>query len=387
MSGPIIPDLKYMVTELIALPSVSSTLPQFDQSNLAVINTLANWLEPLGFNIRILPISGQPGKANLIATKGSGKDGLVLSGHTDTVPFDADLWASDPFVVTERDERWYGLGSCDMKSFFALIISSLGPFLESTFHRPLTIIATADEESSMSGARALTAADICGAKFAVIGEPTELHPVYKHKGIMMLSLNIQGASGHSSNPALGANAIDGSALVIEELMKFRRELAERYQDPGFTVQSPTLNLGCIHGGDNPNRICDHVDLAFDVRVLPGMDNTDIKGEIESRLTPLLADQGLTMSLDLFHEALPPFQTQGDDLLKITSELTRSEPQTVAFATEAPFLSRLGMQTVVLGPGSIDQAHQPDEFLELRQLEPTIAILRGLIAQHCCTPST
>jgi acetylornithine deacetylase len=126
MSGPIIPDLKYLVTELIALPSVSSTLPQFDQSNLAVINTLANWLEPLGFNIRILPISGQPGKANLIATKGSGKDGLVFSGHTDTVPFDAGLWASDPFVLTERDERWYGLGSCDMKSFFALINLVLG---------------------------------------------------------------------------------------------------------------------------------------------------------------------------------------------------------------------------------------------------------------------
>ncbi|MDP4597461.1 MAG: acetylornithine deacetylase [Pseudomonadales bacterium] len=390
MPGLIVPDLKTMVSELIRLPSVSSTLPQFDQSNLEVIHTLANWLEPLGFAIRILPIAGRPGKANLIATRGSGRDGLVLSGHTDTVPLDANLWSSEPFTLTEKNDRWYGLGSCDMKSFFALIITALEPFLDKHFNRPLTIIATADEESSMSGARALTAADVCGARYAVIGEPTELQPVYKHKGIMMLSLNIQGASGHSSNPALGANAIDGSAIAIEQLLKFRQELGERYQDPGFTVQTPTLNLGCIHGGDNPNRICDHVDLAFDVRVLPGMDNTNIMDEIETRLTPLLADQGLSMRLGLFHEPLPPFQTEGDVLLKATSELTGCEPKTVAFATEAPFLARLGMETVVLGPGSIDQAHQPNEFVELRQLQPTVVILRGLIARHCCaelTPGT
>jgi len=373
-----------MVAELIALPSVSSTLPQFDQSNLAVIHTLANWLEPLGFDIRIVPVNGHPGKSNLIATRGGGSGGLVLSGHTDTVPLDADLWASDPFTLTEINDRWYGLGTCDMKSFFALAIAALEPLLDQEFTRPLTIIGTADEESSMSGARALTAADICGARYAIIGEPTELQPVYKHKGIMMLSLKIQGASGHSSNPALGANAIDGSGIVIEQLLKFRQELANRYQDPGFTVASPTLNLGCIHGGDNPNRICDHVDMAFDVRVLPGMDNTNIMTEIESRLTPLLADQGLSMSLELFHDSLPPFQTEGDELLAATRELTGCEPKTVAFATEAPFLSKLGMQTVVLGPGSIDQAHQPNEFVELRQIEPTIAILRGLIAKHCCS---
>ena len=373
-----------MVAELIALPSVSSTLPQFDQSNLAVIHTLANWLEPLGFDIRIVPVNGHPGKSNLIATRGVGSGGLVLSGHTDTVPLDADLWASDPFTLTEINDRWYGLGTCDMKSFFALAIAALEPLLDQEFTRPLTIIGTADEESSMSGARALTAADICGARYAIIGEPTELQPVYKHKGIMMLSLKIQGASGHSSNPALGANAIDGSGIVIEQLLKFRQELANRYQDPGFTVASPTLNLGCIHGGDNPNRICDHVDMAFDVRVLPGMDNTNIMNGIESRLTPLLADQGLSMSLELFHDSLPPFQTEGDELLAATRELTGCEPKTVAFATEAPFLSKLGMQTVVLGPGSIDQAHQPNEFVELRQIEPTIAILRGLIAKHCCS---
>ena len=133
-----------MVAELIALPSVSSTLPQFDQSNLAVIHTLANWLEPLGFDIRIVPVNGHPGKSNLIATRGVGSGGLVLSGHTDTVPLDADLWASDPFTLTEINDRWYGLGTCDMKSFFALAIAALEPLLDQEFTRPLTIIGTAD---------------------------------------------------------------------------------------------------------------------------------------------------------------------------------------------------------------------------------------------------
>lgn len=380
-----IPSLKAMVSDLIALPSVSSTLPQYDQSNLEVIHTLANWLEPLGFDVNIVPINGKPGKANLIATRGKGSNGLVFSGHTDTVPYDAHLWGSDPFVLTEKDDRWYGLGSCDMKSFFALVIAAMAPYLDREFAQPLTLVATADEESTMSGARALSAAELCGARFAVIGEPTELKPVYKHKGIMMLSLKVQGSAGHSSNPALGNNAIDGASLVLQALADLRQELARRYQDPGFVVQSPTLNLGCIHGGDNPNRICDHVDLAFDVRILPGMDNTNIHAEIESRLVPLLADQGLTMTLETLQDPLPAFETKGDELLATTRRLTGVEPITVAFATEAPFLSRLGMQTVVLGPGSIDQAHQPDEFVELRYLEPSLAILRGLIEQHCCQP--
>jgi acetylornithine deacetylase len=381
-----IPKLIEMAQTLVAIPSVSSVIPEIDQSNLPVLEQLANWLTPLGFGVEILPISGRPGKANMIATLGKGEGGLVFSGHSDTVPFDEHLWQSNPFTLTERDDKLYGLGSCDMKAFFAVAITAMEPYLDQQLSHPLTIIATADEESSMSGARALKAAELSGARYAIIGEPTKLAPVFQHKGIMMLSLRVEGSAGHSSNPALGNNAIEATTLVIGELGKFRTELANRYQSSAFEVDVPTLNLGCIHGGDNPNRICDHVELAFDVRVLPGMDNTNIMAEIRDRLGPKLLDQGYKFSLDLFHPPVPPFKSRelssDDTLVSAAQRLSGFDPVSVAFATEAPFLSDLGMETVVLGPGSIDQAHQPNEFLALDQLDPSIAILRGLIEKYC-----
>ncbi|MEX1236749.1 MAG: acetylornithine deacetylase, partial [Pseudomonadales bacterium] len=378
---PNTPRLKEMVTDLIATPSVSSTLPQYDLSNLEVVHKLTNWLEPLGFDIVISPISGRPGKANLIANHGRGEGGLVLAGHTDTVPLDEHLWQTDPFKLTEQGDRWYGLGTCDMKSFFALVIEALAPLMGRPFKQPLTILGTADEESSMSGARALTAAQMNHARFAVIGEPTSLAPVTQHKGIMMLSLKIKGSSGHSSNPDLGNSALDATARVLDELCAFREELRKKYRNKAFEVDYPTLNLGCIHGGDNPNRICDHVDLAFDVRVLPGMDNLQIKEEIDARLSPKLADLGLTVNLELLHPSTPPFLSSGDELATELGKLTGANPCSVAFATEAPYLTDLGMQTVVLGPGSIDQAHQPNEFIDLQQIDPTIAIIRALIEKY------
>lgn len=384
-----IPKLIEMAQTLVAIPSVSSVIPAIDQSNLPVLEQLANWLTPLGFGVEIVPISGRPGKANMIATLGKGEGGLVLSGHSDTVPFDEHLWQSNPFSLTERDDKLYGLGSCDMKAFFALAITALQPYLDRELSHPLTIIATADEESSMSGARALKAAELSGARYAIIGEPTKLAPVFQHKGIMMLSLRVEGSAGHSSNPALGNNAIEATTLVIGELGKFRSELANRYQSSAFEVHVPTLNLGCIHGGDNPNRICDHVELAFDVRVLPGMDNTNIMAEISDRLGPQLRDQGYKFSLELFHPPVPPFKSKehasDDTLVSAAQKLSGFDPVSVAFATEAPFLSDLGMETVVLGPGSIDQAHQPNEFLALDQLDPGIAILSGLIEKYCLRP--
>lgn len=376
------PELKTMVSQLISTPSVSSTLPQFDQSNLDVVHILAGWLEPMGFNVSLTPIPDRPGKSNLIATRGSGTGGLVLSGHTDTVPFDEALWSTDPFTLTEKDDSWYGLGSCDMKSFFALVIEALRGHADANFKRPLTILATADEESTMSGARALEAAELSGAKFALIGEPTGLKPVNQHKGIMMLALRIKGSSGHSSNPALGRSALDATGEVIAALHAFRNEMKAKFNNPAFEVAYPTMNLGCIHGGDNPNRICDHVDLAFDVRVLPGMDNDEVAADIVARLRPILEARDLEMTCAPSHPPVPPFESRGNELAEVIQKLTGAPLQPVAFATEAPFLTELGMETIVLGPGSIDQAHQPNEFVSLEQIDPAIAIIRTLIEQYC-----
>ncbi len=378
-----IPSLIEMVESLISTPSVSSTLAQFDQSNLPVIHTLANWLDPLGFDIDIINVPDKPGKANLIAKRGRGDGAFVLSGHSDTVPFDEDLWQTNPFSLCEKEDRWYGLGSCDMKSFFALAIEALRPLLENDFSHPLIILATADEESSMSGARALSAAELNNARFALIGEPTSLKPVNQHKGIMMLQAKVTGKSGHSSNPDLGNNALDGCALLIEELIKYRQELRDRFSNAQFSVSYPTLNLGCIHGGDNPNRICDHVELAFDLRVLPGMDNDEILDDLRHRLTPRLGNFDLGCELELLHPPVPSFQNGKHELEASIARLMDDQAGPVAFATEAPFLEALGMDTIVLGPGSIDQAHQPNEYLPLNQVDPAVDLIRSLLIQYCC----
>ena len=377
------PGLKEMIEQLVSTPSISSTLKRFDQSNLDVIHTLANWLQPLGFEITINPINGKPGKANLIAKKGSGDNAFVLSGHTDTVPLDEDLWHTNPFAITEKDDRWYGLGTCDMKSFFALAIEAMQPLLDKDFKHPLILLATADEESTMSGARALTAAELSNARFAMIGEPTGLKPVNQHKGIMMLQALITGTSGHSSDPELGNNALDGTAVLIEELIQYRNEIKSKYTNDNFSVAYPTLNLGCISGGDNPNRICDHVELAFDIRVLPGMYNDEVLQSLKHRVIAKLQNHDLKCDLSLMHPAVPPFENDKKELVALVEQISGSSTGPVAFATEAPFLKTLGMETVVLGPGFIEQAHQPNEFIPLNHLDPTVDIIRRLIFQFCC----
>lgn len=377
------PGIRDMLTRLIALPSISSASPDWDHSNEAVVRMLAEWLAPMGFTTEILPVPGMPGKYNLIATLGSGPGGLVLSGHTDTVPFDDKRWQSDPFTLTERDDRWYGLGTCDMKGFFPLVIEAARAAVGHKLKQPLIILATADEESSMNGARALAEAGRPKARYAVIGEPTGLKPIRMHKGIMMERLVFEGQSGHSSDPSLGNNALEGMHEAMAELLALRSGWQAQYQNPNFKVQVPTLNLGCIHGGDNPNRICARCELQFDLRPLPGMEMDELRQAILNRLQPLATTRGLTLSFEPLFDAVPPFETPADaDLVRVCERLTGHAAEAVAFATEAPWLQKLGLETLVMGPGSIDQAHQPDEFLALSQIDPAVKILKGLIRHFC-----
>jgi len=370
--------------QLVALPSVSCAVPKWDMSNRAVIDYLANCFADMGFNTQVMPLA-QEGKANLIATLGTGEGGLVLAGHSDTVPYDAGRWQSDPFVLTEKDGKLFGLGATDMKGFFPVIIEAVKPYLDHTFKHPLVVLATADEESSMSGARALAKTGIPGAtpRYAVIGEPTELVPIRQHKGIMMEAIRVRGQSGHSSNPALGNNALEAMNQVMNELIGLRSELQLKYRNPGFAVQTPTLNLGCIHGGDGANRICGDCELHFDLRLLPGMDNDELRNIIEQRLTPIAEHSGTDIVLSSLFEGVDPFgEDEHSELIKLCEQLTGNHSESVAFATEAPFMQQLGMQTVVMGPGSINQAHQPDEFIPLDQIEPAVKIVRGLIEKYC-----
>jgi acetylornithine deacetylase len=383
-----LPTLMEMMGALIGTPSVSSVTPGFDQSNRAVIDLLAGWLDGLGFTVEVLPLSRQPRKANLIASLGRGPGGLVLAGHTDTVPYDEGRWDHDPFRLTADDNRLYGLGTSDMKAFFALALEAARDYTANVLHAPLIILATADEESSMDGAKDLVALGRPRARYAVIGEPTGLRPVHMHKGIIMEAIHVLGRAGHSSDPRLGANALEGMHQVLGDLLAWRGELQTAHQDARFAVPVPTLNLGYIQGGDNPNRICAHCELHFDLRALPGMNLAELRRGLDHRLASLFAGSDLRAERRSLIEGTPPLHTPADSaIVRAAEQLTGYPAEAVAFCTEGPYLNDLGMDSIILGPGDIDQAHQPDEYLALERIEPALGLLRGLIKRFCLQPDS
>jgi acetylornithine deacetylase len=376
--------LKRQLGELIAMPSVSSLDPALDTSNKEVVDLLSEWFERAGFSVERQLVDQNQGKWNLLASIGPGEDGLVLSGHTDTVPFDAERWSSDPFTLTERDGLWYGLGAADMKSFFPIVLAALSGLDPNVFKSPLTVLATADEESSMNGARRLLETPQPLGRYGLIGEPTGLRPVHMHKGIMLTAIEVVGRSGHSSDPGLGNNALEGMHRVISGLLTWRDELQRRYADPGFEIPQPTMNLGCIRGGDNPNRICASCELQLDLRVLPEMDVDELAGDLQRIVGEAVAGSGLAASVKPLMQAVPPLHTSAEaEMVRVAEALTGTRAATVAFGTEAPFLTALGVETIVLGPGDIDQAHQPDEFVSVARMVEMVAILGRFIEHFCC----
>ena len=353
-------------------------------SNKPVIDHLAEQFEFLGFECEIIPVPSQKNdKFNLIATLGTGPGGLVLAGHTDTVPLDEELWSIDPFKVTERNGKLFGLGVTDMKGFFPIIMEAVKPLLNRSFKEPLIVLATADEETSMQGARSIAQLGRPKARAAIIGEPTGLQPVKAHKGIMMDSIRLLGKSGHSSDPSLGNNALEAMHMVISDLMIYREELKQRYNSDLFSIPHPTLNLGVIHGGDNPNRICGRCELEFDIRLMPGMHIETLRAEIRNRIKTLMGPLGIQFELAALFSGVPAFSTdENSALLKTAEKLTGHAGISVGFGTEGPFLQKLGMDTIIMGPGNIDQAHQPDEYMSTNMIEPCIDVLQKMINHHC-----
>jgi len=377
------PSLRTMLEALVSAPSVSCVDPALDQSNRAVIDLLADWLDAAGFRTRPMEIPGRPGKLNLVATLGAGPGGLVLAGHTDTVPYDASRWSHDPFRLTEDGGRLYGLGTSDMKTFLAIAIEAARGLATKDLTRPLVILATADEESSMSGARALAQAGRPLGRYAVIGEPTGLRPVRLQKGVMGEAVHLVGRTGHASDPSLGCNALDGMQEVMGDILVWREELGGRYKHPAFAVQTPTVNLGHIHGGDNPNRICGECELHLDLRLLPGMRAEDLRSELAARVAAISGRRGLEWRVEPLFASIPPAETPaGSAIVEAGEALTGHRAGAVNFGTEAPFFNELGMETLVMGPGDVAQAHQPDEYLEAARIPPTLELLRGLIRRFC-----
>ncbi|MGX9418034.1 acetylornithine deacetylase [Vibrio sp. RC27] len=375
-----LPKFREVYKDLISTSSISSTDLSWDQGNEKVIAKLSDWFTTLGFEVEVVQV--EPTKYNLIAKKGSGEGGLLLSGHSDTVPFDEGRWNFNPHDLTESNNRFYGLGTADMKGFFAFIIEAIKKVDWSKQQKPLYVLATCDEETTMLGARHFSDNTPFKPDYCIIGEPTSLIPVYAHKGHVANAIRVTGQSGHSSNPALGVNAIEIMHEILFAMMKLRDRLIKQYQHPGFDLPSPTLNLGHIHGGDSPNRICGCCELHYDVRPLPGMSLEGLDDLLRDTLKEVEAKWPGRIAISPLHDAIPGYECSHEHhFVKEMADLCEKPAETVSYCTEAPFLQQV-CPTLVMGPGSIDQAHQPDEFLAFEYIDPTINVLTKAIHQYC-----
>ncbi|HGH6026800.1 TPA: acetylornithine deacetylase [Vibrio mimicus] len=365
---------------LISTSSISSTDARWDEGNEQVIAKLADWLSALGFAIQIEQVA--PNKQNLIAKLGSGEGGLLLAGHSDTVPFDEGRWNYNPHALTQANNRFYGLGTADMKGFFAFIYEAVKKVDWSKQTKPLYVLATCDEETTMLGARHFTENAPFKPDYCIIGEPTSLVPIRAHKGHVANSIRVTGKSGHSSNPALGVNAIEIMHEVLFALMQLRDRLIKEYHHPGFEIPTPTLNLGHIHGGDSPNRICGCCELHYDVRPLPGISLDGLDNLMRDALREVQQKWPGRIELIPLHDPIPGYECAHDHpFIHGISEICEQEAQTVNYCTEAPFLQQV-CPTLVLGPGSIVQAHQPDEFLAFEFIDPTVRVLSRAMQKYC-----
>lgn len=379
---------------LISTSSISSSDPSWDQSNSDVIEILATCLEKQGFNIEIVEVA--PGKQNLIAKRipqyqqhsslssaeSENHGGLLLAGHTDTVPFDQGRWQFDPLTLTIKDNRFYGLGTADMKGFFAFIVEAVSNIDWRKQRKPLYIFASCDEETSMLGAQHFSNTASIKPDYCLIGEPTNLVPINAHKGHTANAIRVMGQSGHSSDPSLGVNAIEIMQEILFKLLKLRTLLIEKYHHPGFAVPHPTLNLGHIHGGDSANRICGCCELHYDIRPLPGMSLDGLEALVREALKEVEQRWPNRVTITPLHQAIPGYECNNSPLfINDIETISGKKAESVNYCTEAPFLQHL-CPTLVLGPGSIDQAHQPNEFLECSFIEPTLMILSKTINKYC-----
>jgi acetylornithine deacetylase len=197
------------------------------------------------------------------------------------------------------------------------------------------------------------------------------------------SIRLIGRTGHASDPSLGRNALDGMHEVMTEIIAWRGELRHAFSHPAFPVPHPTVNLGHIHGGDNPNRICGECELHIDLRVLPGLDMEGLREELSRRVRDVAERRGLQWEVKDLFAGIPPVETPAASaIVKVGEALTGHAAEAVSFGTEAPFFNQLGMETIILGPGNIEQAHQPDEYLEAQRIVPTLDLLRAMIQRFC-----
>ena len=357
--------------------SVLQKLVSFDttsrNSNLQLIQWVADYLQAHGGRVTLLHNSTRD-KANLLATVGPELEGgVVLSGHTDAVPVDGQEWTSDPFALVERQGRLYGRGSSDMKGFIACSLALLDNLNQRRLRRPLHFAFSYDEEVGCFGAHALAAriaSSVPRPAFVIVGEPTDMKIGVAHNGVIGSHTTFRGVAAHASDPSRGVNAIDAAAAFVHFLGDIARL-------PAIAGQGCTINVGQICGGAATNIVAERCRVRWECRT-----STQ---EARSTIHELVADYlggGRFAALQVANEIeldVPAFASQlPEESIALMRGLGAQLPlTTVPFGSEAGIFQREQFSTVVCGPGSIDQAHRPDEWIACSALEEADRFLRKL----------
>jgi acetylornithine deacetylase len=359
------------------------------ESNLPLIECIADHLRALQVPLR-LTYDDERRKANLFATLGLGKpDGVILSGHTDTVPWDGQAWTRDPLGAALEGDKLYGRGSADMKGFIGLVVAQTQAFLAADLPHAIHYAFSYDEEVGCFGVQHLIA-DLREAgitpRQCIVGEPTGMVPAIAHKGVYRWRCCVKGKPAHSSLRPMAVNAIEAGARLVSHIAAMGdawRDGPERYE--GFDVPYTTSSVGVMQGGIADNVVPEDCAFNYEFRNLPGTDAQDMQRRVldeAARLEqPMKAVDAATGFRFETICAIPSFLARADDEAVRLAQHLSDETRTslVAFGTEAGLFHRAGISTVVCGPGFIEQAHQPDEFVSLDQLARCEAFLQRLAA--------
>ncbi len=359
------------------------------QSNLTLIDFVRNLLDDRGID-SLLVSSDDGSRANLYATIGPDDvGGVMLSGHTDVVPTRGQQWQSDPYQLRFTDDLLYGRGTCDMKGFIACALAALPDFCETRLQTPIHLAFSYDEEIGCVGARRLTDS-MQGfevkPQFGLVGEPTSMNMVLGHKGKLAYQVTVSGLSCHSAYITSGVNAVEYAAELIAFIKSMNRRVQEKYDlDPSYSVPYSTFHVGNIRGGTALNIVPVQCQFEFEIRNLPQQDLDELVHDIKHYARDVLLTEMQQRYEDSnieFNEIsrYSGFTTANDaDIVQYTRSINPVDQigDNVSFGTEAGLFSDIGIHSVVCGPGSIDQAHKPNEFISREQLQVCDRMLQNL----------
>ena len=373
---------KEILSQLVAFDTVS------ENANLPMAEWVQQYLASHGIDSAMLP-AGNGLHANLFATIGpGGSGGIGLSGHMDVVPVTGQPWDTDPFEMVERDGRLFGRGTCDMKGFVACVLAWAPEIAKRKLQTPIHIVLSYDEEVGCTGVKPMIAAfgaTLPKPRLVVVGEPTNMTVVNAHKGGSRFMTVVTGKDAHSSKPQLGVGAIRIAGELIAELGRIEERLKKRHSDPRFDPPYASITVSGIEGGIAHNIIPPSCTFRWGVRTLPGIDATKIAAELqafaERELLPAMRDVHPDCNIETTAVGiLPPFSSgEASEATTLALKLAgQNETFAVPYGTEASHFEAAGSSTVVIGPGSIDQAHQPNEFVEITELEKCIEFLGRIV---------